>query len=723
MIEWLYSIDSGVFRWANQSLAHPFLDRVMVFVSWNALFVPALILGAVLFITKGGRRGRVFVLMMTLAITIADPVVCSAIKRTVNRARPYDTIPETRLLVGKSHNKSWPSGHTTNWFAATTITFLYYKRIVPWVAFMAFLVGFSRMYLGVHYPLDVLGGIALGIGAALGVAYGANALWNGTARRWFPLWWMKVPSLLEPERSATPDQLSASARRSLEDEHRTTDAHWLRLGYVLLGVLLLARLAYIASGKILLSEDEAYQWLWSKHLALSYYSKPPLIAYTQFLGTSLWGDTELGVRFFSPVIAAVLGFLLLRFFARELNVKAGLALVLVITATPLMGVGATLMTIDPLSVLFWTAAMLSGWRAVREDSTKSWMWTGLWMGLGFLSKYIALFQWLCWALFFVLWKPARAQLRRPGPWLALGINLVLTLPVLIWNQQNSWITVTHLANRGGLDATWSFKPQFIWDFFGAEMGLLNPVFFVGAIWAAIAFWKRFRNDPLLLFLFSMGAPLFLFYAAYTLRSRVLPNWIAPSVLPLFCLMVAYWCRMRSERPRLVAIGLRVGLAIGLPIVILLHDTNLIQKIASVYLPPKIDPLVRVRNWKEMSASVGGARTKLLTEGKPVFIIGGHYGITGLLSFYLPEAKAAVKTTPLVYYQSSEHPENQFYFWPGYGNRKGENAIYAQRVKGPIPVPERLRNEFESVTDLGVQEVLYRGRVFHRIQLFECRGLK
>ena len=102
-----------------------------------------------------------------------------------------------------------------------------------------------------------------------------------------------------------------------------------------LAVLLLARLAYIASATIELSQDEAYQWLWSKHLALSYYSKPPLIAYTQFLGTFLWGDTAFGVRFFSPVIAAVLSLLVLRFFAREVNARAGFFLLLIITATPL----------------------------------------------------------------------------------------------------------------------------------------------------------------------------------------------------------------------------------------------------------------------------------------------------------------------------------------------------------------------------------------------------
>ena len=73
------------------------------------------------------------------------------------------------------------------------------------------------------------------------------------------------------------------------------------------------------------------------------------------------------MRFFAPVIAAVLSLLLLRFFAREVNARAGFFLLLIITATPLMSVGAVLMTVDPLSVLFWTAAMLAGWRAVQDE--------------------------------------------------------------------------------------------------------------------------------------------------------------------------------------------------------------------------------------------------------------------------------------------------------------------------------------------------------------------
>ena len=85
---------------------------------------------------------------------------------------------------------------------------------------------------------------------------------------------------------------------------------WLWWGYLVLGGLLLFRLGYIVSGLVELSPDEPLFWIQSKHLALSYYSKPPMLAYTQFLGTAIWGDNDLGVRFFSPVISAIIGIVL-----------------------------------------------------------------------------------------------------------------------------------------------------------------------------------------------------------------------------------------------------------------------------------------------------------------------------------------------------------------------------------------------------------------------------
>jgi hypothetical protein len=138
-------------------------------------------------------------------------------------------------------------------------------------------------------------------------------------------------------------------------------------------------------------------------------------------------------------------------------------------------------------------------------------------------------------------------------------------------------------------------------------------------------------------------------------------------------------------------------------------------------------LHRVREWSEVARVVGDARQDLLAEGKPAFIIADHYGLVGVISFYLPEAKAAVTTEPLVFYQTSATPKNQFYFWPGYEDRKGQNAIFVReldrdRTSDPS-VPPELEQEFESVTLLGVRDVLYHGRVLRPLQIYACRGLR
>ncbi|MFO1478491.1 MAG: glycosyltransferase family 39 protein, partial [Verrucomicrobiota bacterium] len=485
-------------------------------------------------------------------------------------------------------------------------------------------------------------------------------------------------------------------------------------------------------------------------LDLSYYSKPPMIAWLQFAGTSLWGDTELGVRFFSPVIGAVLGCLMLRFFARESSARTGFFFLLIITATPLLSVGSVLLTIDAPSVLFWTAATLAGWRAVQpEGKTSDWAWTGLWMGLGFLSKYTELFQLLCWIVFFWLCRPARAHLRRPGPWLALAINFACTAPVLVWNAQRHWVTVTHVAERAGAGHGW--KPadalRYFTEFIGGETGVLNPVFFIAAIWAAIAFWRRFRNDARLVFLFSMSAPLFLAYLLWSFRSRTLPNWIVPSVIPAYSLMTFYWETRWREGVRAVRTWWISGLAVGLVMVVFLHNFDLTKTFTGRPVPSTLDPTGRLKGAPAMAAVVDQARQTLSLEGKPVFVIGDHYATSGLLSFYLPEARTNNFDRPLVYYRTSETPDNQFYFWPGYREqRRGENALFIRQVGLPSlkpgwyqdwrhggtnlwnapqlrPAPEILFKEFDSVTNLGLYPVLYRGRLYHTVQIFECRNLK
>lgn len=769
-MHWLQSLDTELFYFINRTLTNPFFDWLMPVLSGSngvkgVFMALAIVAGAVIF-CRGNARARLCVLLLLVVVGTNDGLICNTIKHAVARPRPFVTLPEARLFgeVGKGYvppainaegvdmaaNKGnrngMPSSHAANWFAATMVLFLYYRRTLWFMLPMAVGVAFSRVYCGVHYPSDVLAGAILGAGYAVAFVVALDAIWQWLGKKWFPLWHAQLPSLLKPElKNRVPSsQLPAPC----------SQPEWLRLGYVLIFLMLIGHWAYIASGIIGLSKDEAYQWLWSKHLALSYYSKPPGIAFIQYAGTHLWGDNDFGVRFFSPLFAAILSVLVLRFFARELSARTGFWLLLAVNATPLLGLGTILMTIDPPLVLFWMWAMVAGWQAVKPDGrTRDWIVVGVTLGLGFLCKYTAAYQVICWAIFFALWPPARIHLRKPGPWLALLILLASTTPVIIWNAQHHWVTVEHVAGNAGLNSHWSAKRalQHFTEFVGAELILLNPVFFIGAIWATFGFWK-FRHDrPLWLYFFCMGAPVFFGHLFYSFYSRILPNWIAPAIPPMFCLMAVYWHERFRTGSRWIKPFFISGLVFGTVVLAIMHQSNFIGALTGQLLPGEMDFSRRVRVWSETGAVAEAARKKLEAEGKPAFIIADHYGMTGLFTLYSPEAKAALDHQPLVYCITSKEPNNQLYFWPEYDyrtSRQGQNAIYITELNpyklesgwvwkwlkhepvnyAEIPEPMKqapwtIREQFETITDLGEQEILVGSRVFRRVHLWACYNLK
>ncbi|MBU6408978.1 MAG: glycosyltransferase family 39 protein [Verrucomicrobia bacterium] len=746
-MQWLESLDTRVFYFVNHGLSNPLFDWLMPRLSGGRgvmeWFVPAAVLALLVAVFFGSVRARLCALMIFLVVALGDPLVLNTVKHVIHRPRPCMALPNVIERLGCTPSGSMPSAHAGNWFAAAMLVFLFYRHKRPIflsTLFMACAVAFSRVYNGVHYPGDVLAGAILGAGYAAALAITLQSLWNVIGKKWFPLWHSQCPSLLNPSAIRHP----ASA-----EPHPQSEILWLRLGVLVILVMLIGRWIYLAAGGVQLSQDEAYQWVWSKHPALSYYSKPPGIALIQFAGTRLFGDTEFGVRFFSPLFAAIVSFMLLRFFAREVGSRPSFWLLLVGMATPLLGAGAVLMTIDPPLVLCWTWAMIAGWRAAQPDGkTRQWLVVGLAMGLGFLCKYTAILQIPCWAIFLALSPLARPHLRRPGPWLALLVFFLCASPVVLWNWRHGWVTVRGVADDAGMQTAWHPTLRYFWDFVGQEFGLLNPFFFIAALWAMFAFWRT--KNPLRLYFFSMGAPVFLGYWLFSFHSRVLPNWIAVAILPMFCLMVAWWDEKFRAGWRFVKPLFVVAVATGIFAVVVMYHSPLLGKITGRPLPDEKDPTRRVQGWRQSAAIVEAAREKLAARGKPAFILCGHYGITGLYSFYIPRARKTVTgAEPLVYVMESDRPENQFYFWPQYDyrrTRKGQNAIFVSEANlyklqgdwlwqwvahrplqrsmpAPVSLPHHIAAQFQSVTDLGERDVRVKGRVCHRIHLWACYDLK
>lgn len=166
MLEFLRHMDTSLFVFFNQTLANPVFDVIMPFITDKRTWIPVWLITIVLLLWKGGRRGRWAVLTAVLAFGLADPLVSRILKPLVHRIRPCNVLEGVHLLVHKSRGLSMPSAHAANFFALAAV-FSYFYRRFQWILWsLAFLVAYSRIAVGVHYPFDVLVGALVGLGSA-----------------------------------------------------------------------------------------------------------------------------------------------------------------------------------------------------------------------------------------------------------------------------------------------------------------------------------------------------------------------------------------------------------------------------------------------------------------------------------------------------------------------------------------------------------------------------
>src|ERR1700693_2211222 len=245
-------------------------------------------------------------------------------------------------------------------------------------------------------------------------------------------------------------------------------------------VLALVSLRLVAAAWTPLTFDEAYYWMWSQHLAGGYYDHPPMVAFVIRLGTMVAGDTELGVRLASILLALPMSFAVFR--AAEIlfgGARVAATAAVLLNVTLMAAVGTLIVTPDaPLLVassfvLFFLAKVLETGRGAW------WLAVGAAVGAALLSKYTALFFGPAILIWLVTVPKLRRWLISPWPYLGGIVALALFSPVILWNADHHWVSFIKQIGRARIE---DFRPVFIGELIPTQIAFATPlVFILGAV--------------------------------------------------------------------------------------------------------------------------------------------------------------------------------------------------------------------------------------------------
>jgi hypothetical protein len=276
--------------------------------------------------------------------------------------------------------------------------------------------------------------------------------------------------------------------------------------------------------------DEAYYWVWSQRLDLSYYDHPPLIAWLMWPFTELFGNGAAVVRsqaVLSWLVGAVVGYDL----ARRLygDPDAGALAVLVWSSLPIVQVGFHIATPDSPLIIFTWLVYYFAYLAVAERKPLLWLAVGASVGLTLLAKYPGVL--VLGGLFFTLifTREGRAELTTRWPWLGAGVALLLFLPVVVWNAQHDWISFAFQISHGVKEKVAASAGELFLLFLGGQLLVPMPWSFVAMLWASFRPGKLSGYNHMLLS-FGFWTPLVIFGLAGLTTSSA-ANWPETAYAP------------------------------------------------------------------------------------------------------------------------------------------------------------------------------------------------
>jgi 4-amino-4-deoxy-L-arabinose transferase-like glycosyltransferase len=371
--------------------------------------------------------------------------------------------------------------------------------------------------------------------------------------------------------------------------------------------------------------------MWSKHLAGGYYDHPPLVAVVIRLGTLIAGDTELGVRLVSILLALPMSWAIYEatwvlFGGRRVAATATILL----NVTLMAAVGTMIVTPDAPLLVASSFVLLTLAKVLQTGRGAWWLAVGVAAGCALLSKYTALF----FGPAILIWLIVVPKLRHwlISPWLYLGglVAVLMFAPVVLWNADHHWVSFIKQIGRARIE---DFRPIFIAELIPTQFVFATPAVWILGAMGLYALYQRLAGAlAVRVLLNTMFWTIVAYFIWHSLHARVEANWFAP-VYPAFAIAAAVAAHLVQWAPReqrVVQFCLRWAAPGGIVLFALL----VVQANTGMLSGYRRDATVRSVGvgWRETAREIEAARARV----GATCVLAPDYGTTGWLAFYLPK---------------------------------------------------------------------------------------
>lgn len=340
------------------------------------------------------------------------------------------------------------------------------------------------------------------------------------------------------------------------------DRHWRTVLMITLALTAVRMVALFAT-PLELYPDEAQYWLWSRTLDWGYYSKPPVVAWLIWATTSIGGDTEPWVRFSAPLLHAATTFCVFAIGRRLYDSSTGFAAAVLYLLMPAVQLSSLVAATDAPLLLFLALALLAYVEMPAADARRRiWLAAGFGaaLGMGFLSKYAAVYGLIGVALHLALSPDARRAWTATSALAAIIALLAILAPNLAWNAAHGFSTVQHTA----ANANWSGRELFnlaeLGDFVVSQFGVFGPIPFAVLLGGTIVLALRRRLTAADVLLLCFALPAILIVTGQAFISRANANWSGAGYVPGVILAAAWLTRWRARWWLVAALALQGAVA-------------------------------------------------------------------------------------------------------------------------------------------------------------------